>query len=91
MLYLDKISRTEQRYKFYTRYEEYVTDRNITHTTHDDLKLVSQTKSSINSYLQTVKPLSNDIHMEVGTDKCAKITLKTKISSIKFNSLHTST
>jgi hypothetical protein len=67
-------------------------DKNITHTTNDDLKLVSQTDEELQQYLQKVKPLSNDTHMEVGIDRCAKITLKTKINSFKkFNSLHTST
>jgi hypothetical protein len=40
------------------------------------LKLTAKSEEELQKQLQTVKKFSNDIHMEFGLKKCAKITLK---------------
>ena len=41
----------------------------------DDLKL-NATEEEIKKQIQTVKTFSDDIHMEFGLEKCAKITFR---------------
>jgi transposase len=42
----------------------------------DDLKLIAKSEEEFQREIQTVKTFSDDIHMEFGLEKCAKITLK---------------
>jgi hypothetical protein len=42
----------------------------------DDLKLIAKSEEELQRQIQTVKTFSDDIHMEFGLEKCAKITLK---------------
>jgi hypothetical protein len=42
----------------------------------DDLKLIAKSDEELQKQLQTVKNFSDDIHMEFGLEKCAKITFK---------------
>jgi len=42
----------------------------------DDLKLIAESEEGIQKQIQTVKTFSDDIHMELGLDKCAKIAFK---------------
>jgi hypothetical protein len=52
----------------------------------DDLKLIAKSEEELQRQIQTVKTFSNDIHIQIGLEKCAKITLKrgTLISSQNF-------
>jgi hypothetical protein len=42
----------------------------------DDLKLIDKSEEELQKQIQTVKTFSDDIRMEFGLDKCAKITFK---------------
>ena len=42
----------------------------------DNLKLIAKSEEELQKQIQTVKTFSNDIHMEFGLEKCAKITFK---------------
>jgi hypothetical protein len=42
----------------------------------DDLKLIAKSEEELQKQIQTVKTFSDDIHMEYGLQKCAKITFK---------------
>jgi hypothetical protein len=42
----------------------------------DDLKLIAKSQEELWKQIQTVKTFSNDIHMDFGPEKCAKITFK---------------
>ena len=42
----------------------------------DDLKLIAKSKEELQKQIQTVKIFSDDINMEYGLKKCAKITFK---------------
>jgi hypothetical protein len=42
----------------------------------DDLKLIAKSVEEIKKQIQTVKTFSDDINMEFGLEKCAKITFK---------------
>ena len=42
----------------------------------DDLKLITKSEEEIQQQIQTVKIFSDDIHMEFGLEKCAKIMFK---------------
>ena len=42
----------------------------------DDLKLIAKSVEEIQKQIQTVKTSSDDINMEFGLEKCAKITFK---------------
>jgi hypothetical protein len=42
----------------------------------DDLKMIAISEEELQRQIQTVKTFSNDIHMEFGLEKCAKITIK---------------
>ena len=42
----------------------------------DNLKLIAESEEEIQKQIQTIKRFSDDIHMEFGLEKCAKITFK---------------
>jgi hypothetical protein len=42
----------------------------------DDLKLIAKSEEEIQKEIQTVKFFSDDINLEIGLEKCAKITFK---------------
>jgi hypothetical protein len=42
----------------------------------DDLKLIAKSEEELRKQIQTVKTFSDDIHMDCGLEKCAKITFK---------------
>jgi hypothetical protein len=42
----------------------------------DDLKLIAKSVEELRKQIQTVKTFSEDIHMDFGLEKCAKITFK---------------
>jgi hypothetical protein len=42
----------------------------------DDLKLIAKSEEDIQRQIQIVKRFSDDIRMEFGLEKCAKVTLK---------------
>jgi hypothetical protein len=68
---------TEQLNKLNTGYEEHTTKTKISHLLYmDDLKLIVKSQEELQKQIQTVKTFSDDIHMEFGLDKCAKITFK---------------
>jgi len=39
----------------------------------DDLKLIAKSEEELQKQIKTVKTFSDDIHMEFGLEKCAKI------------------
>ena len=41
-----------------------------------DLKLITKSEEELQKQIQTVNTFSNDINMEFGLEKCAKITFK---------------
>jgi len=60
-----------------TRYEEHTTKTKISHLLYmDDLKLFAKSEKGLEKQIQTVKTFSDDINMEFGLEKCAKITFK---------------
>jgi len=68
---------TEQLNKLNTGYEEQTTQTKISHLLYmDDLKLIAKSEEELQKQIQTVKMFSDDIHVEFGLDKCAKITFK---------------
>jgi hypothetical protein len=68
---------TEQLNKLDTEYEEHTTKTKMSHILYmDDLKLIAKLYEEFQKQIQTVKTFSNDIHMEFGLNKCAKITFK---------------
>jgi hypothetical protein len=68
---------TEQLNRLNTGYEGYTTETKISHLLYmDDLKLIAKSEEELQRQIQTVKTFSDDIHMEFGIEKCAKITLK---------------
>ena len=42
----------------------------------DNLKLIAKSEEELRKQIQTVKIYSDDIHMDFGLEKCAKITFK---------------
>jgi threonyl-tRNA synthetase len=42
----------------------------------DDLKLIAKSEEELRKQIQTVKTFSDDIHMDFGLEKYAKITFK---------------
>jgi hypothetical protein len=42
----------------------------------DDLKLIAKSEEEHQKQIQTVKTFSDDINVEFGLEKCAKITFK---------------
>jgi hypothetical protein len=68
---------TKQLNRLNTGYEEHKTKTKIIHLPHmDDLKLLGTSDEELQKQIQTVTTFSDDIHMEFGLDKCAKIVLK---------------
>jgi hypothetical protein len=60
-----------------TGYEEHTTKTKISHLLYmDDLKLIAKSEEELQKQIQTFKTFSDDIRMEFGLDKCAKITFK---------------
>jgi hypothetical protein len=60
-----------------TGYEEHTTKTKISYLLYmDDLKLIAKSDEEIQKEIQTVKIFSDDIHLEFGLEKCAKITFK---------------
>jgi len=57
-----------------TGYEEHTTKTKISRLLYmDDLKLIAKSEEELKIQIQTVKIFSDDIHMEFGFEKCAKI------------------
>jgi hypothetical protein len=68
---------TKQLNRLNTGYEEHTTKTKISHLLYlDDLKLIAKSEEELQRQIQTVKTFSDDIHMEFGIEKCAKIALK---------------
>jgi hypothetical protein len=68
---------TEQLNRLNTGYEEHTTKTKISYLLYmDDLKLTAKSEEELQKQIQTVKDFSDDIHMEFGLEKCAKITYK---------------
>jgi hypothetical protein len=68
---------TEQLNKLNTGYEEHTTKTKILHLHYmNDLKLIVKSEEKLQKQIQRVKTFSDDIHMDFGLDKCAKITFK---------------
>ena len=60
-----------------TGYEEHTTKTEISHLLYmDDLKLIAKSKEELKKEIQIVKAFSDDILMEFGLEKCAKIAFK---------------
>ena len=68
---------TEQLNRLNTGYEEYTAKTKIPHLLYvDDLKLIAKSEGELQKQIQIVKTFSDDINMEFGLEKCAKITFK---------------
>jgi len=68
---------TEQLNRLNTGYEEHIKKTKISHVLYmDDLKLTAKSKEELQKQIQTVKIFSDDIQMEFGLEKCAKIAFK---------------
>jgi hypothetical protein len=68
---------TEQPNILNTGYEEHTTKTKISHLLYmDDLKLIAKSEEELQKQIQTVKTFSDDINMEIGLEKCAKIAFK---------------
>jgi len=68
---------TEKLYRSNTGYKEHTTKTKISHLLYmDDLKLIAKSEEELQKQIQRVKAFSDDIHMEFGLEKCAKIALK---------------
>ena len=68
---------TEQLNRLNTGYEDHTTKTKISHLLYmDDLKLIAKLEEEIQKQIQRVKIFSDDIHMESGLEKCAKIAFK---------------
>jgi len=60
-----------------TGYEEHTTKTKMSQPLYmDDLKLIAKSEEELQKQIQTVKNFSDDIHMEFGLEKCAKIGFK---------------
>jgi len=58
-------------------YKEHTTYTNISHLLYiDSLKLIGKTQEQLLKQMQVVRTFSDDIHMEFGVQRCAKIVLK---------------
>ena len=68
---------TEQLNRLNKGYEQHITKTKISHLLYvDDLKLIAKSEEVLRKQIQTVKTFSNDINIEFGLEKCAKITFK---------------
>jgi hypothetical protein len=68
---------TEQLNRLNTGNEEHATKTKISHLLQVDyLKLIAKSEEELQKQIQTVKAFSDDINMEFGLEKCAKITFK---------------
>ena len=68
---------TEQLNRLKRGYEEHTTKSKISHLLYmDELKLITKSEEELQKQIQTVKIFSDDINMELGLEKCAKITFK---------------
>jgi len=68
---------TEKLSSLNTGYEEHTTKTKISELLYmDDLKLIAKSEEELQKQIQTVKNFSDDIHMEFGLEKCAKIGFK---------------
>jgi len=68
---------TEQLNRLNTGYEENTTKTKISYLLYmDDLKLIAKSEEELKKQIQTVKIFSDDINMEFGLEKYAKITFK---------------
>jgi hypothetical protein len=71
------IPHTEQLNRLNTEYEEHTTKTKISHLLYmDDLKLIAKSEEELQRQIQTLKTFSDDIRMEFGLEKFAKVTLK---------------
>ena len=65
-----------------TGYEEHIMKTKISHLLYmDDLKLIAKSEVELRKQIQTVKTFSDNIHMDFGLEKCAKITFNTFAAS----------
>jgi len=68
---------TEQLNRLNAGYEEHMTKIKISHLLYiDDLKLIAKSDEELRKHIQTVTTFSDDMHMDFGLEKCAKITFK---------------
>jgi len=68
---------TEQLNRLNTVYKEHTTKTKISHLLYmDDLKLIAKSEEEHQKQIQTVKTFSDDIYMEYGLEKCAKVAFK---------------
>ena len=66
---------TEQLNRLNTGYGEHTTMTTISHLLYmDDLKLIATSEEEVQKQIQTVKTFSDDINIEFGLEKYAKIT-----------------
>jgi hypothetical protein len=66
---------TEQLNRLNIGYEQHTTKTKISHLLYmDDLKMIPKSEEELQKQIQTVKTFSDDINMEFGLEKCAKIT-----------------
>ena len=74
--------------KLNTGYELHTTQTKTSHLLYMDyLKLIGKTEEELQKQTKVVRIFSDDIRMEFGLEKCGKIVLRRKISSLtKFNS-----
>jgi hypothetical protein len=60
-----------------TGYEDHTTKTKISHLLYmDNMKLLGKSEEELQKHIQTVTTFSDNIHMEFGLDKCAKIVFK---------------
>jgi len=60
-----------------TGYEEHTTKTKVSYLLYmDDLKLIGKTEEELQKQMHVVKTFSDDVHIEFGHDKCAKIVLQ---------------
>jgi hypothetical protein len=70
--------------KFNTGYEHHTTQTKVSHM--NDLKHIGKREEKLQNQMQVVRTFSDDICMEFGLHKCAKIELK-KVTLIHSQSL----
>ena len=77
LFFICLIPLTEQLNRLNTGYEDHTTKTKISHLLYiDDLKLIAKSEEELQKQIQTVKTFSDDIDIEFGLEKCAKITFK---------------